>query len=366
MKYAALILTLSLCGCDASVYGPKDCVSLDKSSEGTCVLKTNCNDVDVSKFEFAFDCTTPTHEVQRHSFGFGGFDAVEEFDTSVKCTLCETPSDVHHMLAVTGASKTTRTKSAETVKEQGTATITQGGTEGGFKVEKLKSEKNEGGLKAVFDMKDDEPQIVKYGPDECVSTFRKGGHCVMKTDCKDQDISKYEFGLICVDKSGEPTRHLFGTNSFDSSETFDTLIACDRCLGLDDIPDDGDLVKLVLNLTAEVEGMNSSLANLRQDVSKLKKEVSKKAPAPAPAPAPASAPAPALFFAHVKSKRGTHKKLRGHKSHHKKKHKLHHREEEDVLHRQEEEEDDSEERIAEDDQEDNQDRESRDDEEYEE
>ena len=35
---------------------------------------------------------------------------------------------------------------------------------------------------------------------------------------------RYNFGLTCVDSEGSTTRHLFGVNSFDPEETFDTLV----------------------------------------------------------------------------------------------------------------------------------------------
>merc|ERR1719240_1147238 len=82
----------------------KNCVALNLSSEGTCVIQTNCDGVDLESFEFAFDCAMANDKVQRHSFGFGGFDAQEEFDTSVKCTTCNPPQSQHHVLVGTGSS----------------------------------------------------------------------------------------------------------------------------------------------------------------------------------------------------------------------------------------------------------------------
>merc|ERR1711939_1142011 len=84
-------------------------------------------------------------------------------------------------------------------------------------------------------------RIVKYGPKDCVSTYRnKRGECIVKTDCADVDEKKfkeYELGLLCVDKEGVPTRHVFGKGSFDPEEKFDTLISCHKCMGLDEIPE---------------------------------------------------------------------------------------------------------------------------------
>merc|ERR1719371_85299 len=84
-------------------------------------------------------------------------------------------------------------------------------------------------------------EVDEYGPDNCVSVYRSDeGHCIMRTDCQKETIVNYEFGLVCVNKQGfgqsSPVKHLFGKNSFDPEETFDTLIKCDQCLGLEDIP----------------------------------------------------------------------------------------------------------------------------------
>merc|ERR1712150_298217 len=56
--------------------------------------------------------------------------------------------------------------------------------------------------------------IVRYGPKDCVSTYRSAqGHCIMQTQCLQKDIANYSFGLVCVDSIGVPVRHLFGRGS---------------------------------------------------------------------------------------------------------------------------------------------------------
>merc|ERR1719460_1678357 len=96
-------------------------------------------------------------------------------------------------------------------------------------------------------------EVVKYGPASCVSVWRsEAGHCIMSTKCNKEDIANYEFGLVCVDKAGSPVKHLFGKDSFDPKETFDTLIKCDKCLGLEDIPDTVALAGEVASMAKEV------------------------------------------------------------------------------------------------------------------
>jgi len=74
-------------------FGPADCVSLELSGSGTCVITTDCQGQDTSNVEFAFDCEGAEGDaVMRHSFGRGGFDANEQFDTEVRCSRCSAPS----------------------------------------------------------------------------------------------------------------------------------------------------------------------------------------------------------------------------------------------------------------------------------
>jgi len=152
-------------------------------------------------------------------------------------------------------------------------------------------------------------EVVKYGPDSCVSTYRSpAGHCVVATKCAEADISDYEFGLVCVDKVGRPVRHLFGKGSFDPEEVFDTVIPCDQCLGLEDIPDSLMLNNEVIGLSKEIKELKGMMGNISGSVARLNSEVFAPAPAAAPAPAPtaagpaegeaaAAAPAAATFVA---------------------------------------------------------------------
>merc|ERR1712118_544727 len=92
-------------------WGPQNCAELVHSDAGTCVIRTACAGVDLSKFEFAFYCEL-SGQIQRHSFGIGGFDDEDDFDTNVKCTTClppgaeyeedqaRRPHHAHHEVAV--------------------------------------------------------------------------------------------------------------------------------------------------------------------------------------------------------------------------------------------------------------------------
>jgi len=73
-------------------------------------------------------------------------------------------------------------------------------------------------------------QVQRYGPGHCVSTWKtQANHCIVRTDCARQDISRYPIALLCVDSAGGRVRHVFGKDSFAPEETFDTLIICEEC-----------------------------------------------------------------------------------------------------------------------------------------
>merc|ERR1712139_550359 len=99
--------------------------------------------------------------------------------------------------------------------------------------------------------------------------------CMMKTDCKKQaddgKLKDYDFGLTCVAEDGKSVRHLFGTNSFDPEETFDTLIDCKLCIGLDVKAMDKktSLASAVKSLSEEVKEFNASMTKIQEDVKKL-------------------------------------------------------------------------------------------------
>jgi hypothetical protein len=140
-------------------------------------------------------------------------------------------------------------------------------------------------------------KVIKYGPKDCVSVWRnEEGHCVMRTECKGVDIKSYTFGLICIEKTGTTTRHVFGKDSFDEEETFDTLVTCEKCLSFDyDRAKDGDKLSPIAKVKAlkqDIQELTSMAKDLSGSVEKLNAQVfpkpkkDKKAdmvPSPAPA-----------------------------------------------------------------------------------
>lgn len=70
-------------------FGPGNCILLSRTVAGSCMITTSCQGQDTSKTEFAFNCVSEQGASQIHSFGFGGFEDNEEFDTEVRCARCE-------------------------------------------------------------------------------------------------------------------------------------------------------------------------------------------------------------------------------------------------------------------------------------
>jgi len=115
--------------------------------------------------------------------------------------------------------------------------------------------------------------VVRYGPENCIQTYRQHGYCVIKTQCSGVDLSNYNVGMVCVDKLGVPVRHLYGVNSFDTDEIFDTLLPCDTCLGLDDMPGNVALNGQILSLSKEIRGLEAMMRNISLNVGMLNQKV---------------------------------------------------------------------------------------------
>jgi len=354
-------------------FGPQNCVTLSRSSAGSCVITTDCEGVDISQTEFAFDCIGQHHlafgvgenhngKVVRHSFGVGGFETGEEFDTEVKCSRCagptgaaaapvETlaapvvkkvkatlePAPAHTTPNSMAHSIPSRPKAAPKIRLHAEDTPTVAlHVKTAKAATKAKSSfwpfTNGGPQAQSVDLNpfDTQSQAVKYGPHGCVSVYKSKGHCIMSTDCDKKDMSNYEFGLVCVDKTGSPVKHLFGKDSFDEKESFDTLIRCDQCLGLEDIPDAVALAGEVSTMGKDIANLKAVMTNISINVQMLNKEVFPKAPsAPSPAPALAAAASPTAAKEEEVKKVGfhsvAHHRHHGNLRHAEKRHRHHHR-----------------------------------------
>jgi hypothetical protein len=282
-------------------FGPHGCVKLNLSPAGTCVITTDCAELDTTNTEFAFNCVQ-RKSIVRHSFGVGGFEEDEEFDTNVKCDSCAAASAevaLPPVVKMREELKKTQTvaepeKEAVTAAPAPASAVAPAAKEVTKKESPPKEKKQKKEEKALasqilsklLPFPDSKPDAVKYGPNGCVSTHKnKDGHCMITTDCKESDMSDYEYGLVCVDKVGSPVKHLFGKDSFDAKENFDTLLKCEKCLGLEDIPDAVTLAGEVATMAKDISSLNSVLKNISLNVKMLDEKVFPSAPAPAPAAA---------------------------------------------------------------------------------
>merc|ERR1719213_386396 len=158
--------------------------------------------------------------------------------------------------------------------------------------EAKEEEKKAEEAKAVEDLKETASDMVAvppsyaafYGPGCCVTTYKgPSGSCIMETSCEGEDMSGFTYGLMCVDGKGERVRHVFMGDAFEPVETFDTLITCDLCLGLDAAGSVG--------LGQEVGALKDEVKALSEKVEKLEKDAAPAAAADAEAAdaAPAAA-----------------------------------------------------------------------------
>lgn len=408
---SAIVALCQMALASAGSYGPNDCVSVSRSPAGTCVISTECQDQDTSQVEFAFNCEDDEVEdeadevrtkVTWHSYGVGGFDAKEDFDTEVHCTRCakpdlkspkaiveveqapedeETEEELPMRPAPTKAPRLRASRGAK-VREDPTparrveeSDEEQESSEDSDEVVPASADAVPGTVSAVAErqapgaatttpmnavlivpttsvqvttppviqvdvddaaaaaendlsdmakdiskslsMDSDGGSSVTFGPDNCVKVYRSSaGHCIMQTKCTGSYMEGYEYGLVCADEHGKPTRHMFGQNSFSPEETFDTLIQCDQCLGLEEIPKDMALAGEVHSIEKDVESLKADLTSIKGSLG-----ISPTAPPPAPA-APAAGAAPVFLkaaghkLAHTKRRyvaKGTHRKGHHHR-----------------------------------------------------
>lgn len=276
-----------------SRFGPQNCVTVSRSDAGSCVITTDCEGIDLSQTEFAFDCGGQDGAV-RHSFGMGGFEGNEEFDSEVECDRCDGPVSDSVAAPVKSLTKKSTPKISKYSKAEvpvPSSAIVKAKQTSRVQAQAEAVQGTQAQAKArIWPFTSSKPEVARYGPNGCVSTWKsEEGHCLMQTDCKNISIAKYNFGLVCVDKTGSPVRHLFGKDSFEQQETFDTLIKCDKCLGLEDIPNAVALNGEVETISKDIGNLRDMMKNITINVKMLNDEVFKN---DAPSPAAAS-PAPA-------------------------------------------------------------------------
>merc|ERR1719235_459867 len=273
----------------AFAYGPDGCVHVSRSSQGTCVFKTSCLK-DISDVEFSFICAEASGEQ-------GALTKSDHWDTAVQCKKCLEPT-MHHVLMKKAQDEEEETDSEkekeeekESEKEEEKESEKEEEKESEKEEDKAAEEekakedeeaKKEAEAKAVDELKDTAVKMVAvplsyaafYGPGGCVTTYKgPAGTCIMETSCEGESMANYTYGLMC-DKGGERVRHVFMGDAFDPVETFDTLIECDLCLGLD---------------SAGSVGIGQEVGELKDEVKVLAEKVEKLEAASAPAEEPAEA-----------------------------------------------------------------------------
>jgi phage-related minor tail protein len=261
---------------------------------------------DISDVEFSFICAESSGEQVEHIFERGALTKSDHWDTAVQCKKCLEPT-MHHVLMKKAhdeekdaEEETDSAKDSEKEKEEEKDSEKEEEKdsekeedkdaekdsekeedkegEKATEEEKAKEEeaKKEAEAKAVDDLKDTAVKMVAvppsyaafYGPGGCVTTYKgPAGTCIMETSCEGESMANYTYGLMC-DKGGERVRHVFMGDAFEPVESFDTLIECDLCLGLD---------------TAGSVGIGQEVGELKDEVKVLAEKVEKLEKASAPA-----------------------------------------------------------------------------------
>lgn len=271
-------------------FGPKHCVSVSRKSEtGTCVLQTDCGEMNLDEVEFSFTCQNPGI-VQKHSFGKGGFDSQETFDTSVKCDVCGLPSEVSKSLknqekkfleskpiALHSQEPTTTDAAVDDTTTTDTAaadstTTTDSTTTAGDTPAAESTTASETTTDPVYNK-------VSYGPSNCIETWlvpdkeksqdKEAGYCYVKTQCQNVDTNvfkNYPMGVIASNHAGAPVRHLFGKDSFNVEEEFNTLIRATGCYGLDETAE-------AVSMENEIQALSKVIYGVKQQVDKLNGQV---------------------------------------------------------------------------------------------
>mmetsp|Transcript_10851 Transcript_10851/g.24880 ORF Transcript_10851/g.24880 Transcript_10851/m.24880 type:complete len:589 (+) Transcript_10851:137-1903(+) len=267
-----------------NTFGPGDCVKLSRSEVGTCIISTDCGSSNIADVTFSFMCMNPGQVSTIHSFGKGGFDQQEIYDTEIICDSC---------VSIDNAFDTNSPLVKDTLKSMyfGSGASTAGGEGswgaqgewqqqvGGEGAAGAEGDASSGGGgipddgTGMADWKNRENSMngskwedkgkgtwvdenahwdgtkwVKsdnspadeaefretsyFGPSSCISTFKGWrGTCIIKTQCKGMDMSNVEVGVTCLENDGSYKRYLFG-RQFQPEETFDSLTECVTCTGI--------------------------------------------------------------------------------------------------------------------------------------
>lgn len=73
---------------EAAFFGPEACIAAYRGSEGTCMIQTKCQDIDISVHPIGITCLDKVGDYTRYVFGKGGFAPNETFDTRLECKAC--------------------------------------------------------------------------------------------------------------------------------------------------------------------------------------------------------------------------------------------------------------------------------------
>eukprot|EP00929_Paragymnodinium_shiwhaense_P076093 TRINITY_DN3903_c0_g1_i1.p1 TRINITY_DN3903_c0_g1~~TRINITY_DN3903_c0_g1_i1.p1 ORF type:complete len:672 (-),score=192.22 TRINITY_DN3903_c0_g1_i1:8-2023(-) len=338
-------------------FGPNNCVTLYRSVDRTCVMKTNCDPNQLTGYDFGLTCVNKDGSPVVHLFGEAAFGPKESFDTLITCDSCLPPLQSNMALTLPSADPQNppvqvkivpvMQRSAPMLSEppQSPAPApaqAPGGQPGSdmFKPEVKELEKvdqelpheaaaglrklenpngiaKETGETPVENLVNqvvpglvptvppnqlqpvDADSVVFYGPSRCVGVYKaQNGHCVVQTKCANTNTKQYNFGMICKQPDGSMAKHEFGEDSFDKEETFDTLLKCDDCLGLEEeeAKKEGDPEE-VKKLEAEMSDMKSMMGTMMQNMQNLQAELAASRGANA-APAPAGSAQATVLAAH--------------------------------------------------------------------
>eukprot|EP00927_Polykrikos_kofoidii_P065262 TRINITY_DN61041_c0_g1_i1.p1 TRINITY_DN61041_c0_g1~~TRINITY_DN61041_c0_g1_i1.p1 ORF type:complete len:544 (-),score=92.90 TRINITY_DN61041_c0_g1_i1:69-1700(-) len=246
----------------STVFGPNNCVSLTKSQTQTCVISTDCSAESIPQVSFAFVCINGTGETLRrnlHSYGMGGFEPQEKFDSGVTCDSCMT---VDSAFAAVKQSRSDADASVAVLEQAAAIPKKAAPSPKGSPSTPKSAPRSLASSPALST-----GAMAMYGPSACISTYLStGGTCLIQTRCQQQEISDFNVGVTCVDSTGDFTRYLFGKSAFIAEEIFDTRLRCAECLGIGSKPRFQRSAVLPKALVQEVSALHIEVKNLRDRV----------------------------------------------------------------------------------------------------